>query len=131
MSRALVLARGRQAAEAGMADTCLIRRSIGTTTDDFSGEISTIYQTIYEGKCRLQQSQAEAHPQDVGQAYILIQKLELQLPVSATGLQVGDEVTITSAANDPDLVGLDFLLRDFPRKTDATARRVLVQEKTS
>jgi hypothetical protein len=131
MTRSLVLARGRQAAEAGMVDTCSIRRSTGEVTDDYSGVITPTFESLYEGKCRLQQSQAEAQPMNVGEAYVLIQKIELQLPISVVGLQVGDEVTIISAKNDQDLVGLVFLLRDFPRKTDATARRVLVQEKTS
>lgn len=131
MSRATVVARGRAAAEAGMVDTCRIRRQTGTTTDDFSGEVVDTYETLYEGKCRLQQPGAEATAQDAGQAYVLLQRIQVQLPISVTGLVVGDEVEMTGAGRDPDLVGRVFLVHDLPRKTDATARRVSVQEQTS
>jgi hypothetical protein len=46
-----------------------------------------------------------------------------------TGLEVGDEITIT-ASRDPDLVGRAFLARDLFHKTDLTARRVGVTERT-
>jgi hypothetical protein len=131
MSRALVLARGRSAAEAGMTDTCSIRRRTGSTTDENTGVETPSFVEIYTGKCRLQQSDADAQAQNAGEAYVLLQRVQLQLPISVTGLKVGDEVTITASINDEDLVGRDFLLRDLPRKTDATARRVRVEEKTS
>jgi hypothetical protein len=40
-------------------------------------------------------------------------------------------VTITASVNDPDLVGRVFLIRDLFHKTEPTARRVGVIERTA
>lgn len=114
-----------------MVDTCKIQRETGSTTDPFSGVETPTFATVYEGKCRLQQPGAEATAQDAGQAYVLMQRIQLQLPISAIGLVVGDKVEMTAAGRDPDLVGRIFLVHDLPRKTDASARRVMVEEETS
>lgn len=132
MSRTVALSRGRAAAEAGMTDTCSIVRNVGETTDPFSGEVTTDWDTIYSGKCRLQQANAaRADQRDVGEAYVLLQQLEVQLPISVTGIQVGDQITVTASVNDPDNVGRVLLVRDLMLKTDATARRLQVTEETS
>ncbi len=132
MSRATVLARGRRAAEAGMTDTCTIRRVTGQTTDEVTGAVTPTYLSPdpYTGRCRVQQAQAQAEQHTAGQDYQLLLHLEVQLPISVTGLQVGDEVTVTAAVHDPDLVGRVFLIRDLMHKSAATARRVSVLEKT-
>jgi len=131
VSRASVLARGRAAAEAGMVDACIIRRITGQVTDPDTGEVTTTYTTIYEGKCRLQQQGQQARPEQAGEAYLLMLRRELQLPMSVTGLRTEDEVTMTASAYDPDLPGRVFLVRDLFGKTEATARRVQVEEVTS
>ena len=131
MSRATVLARGRVAAEAGFVDSCTIRRITGSTTDPNSGVITPTYSTLYIGKCRVQQAQAQAPPTDAGEAYLLLLRLEVQLPMTVTGLRVSDEITIDTSAHDPDLVDRVFLVRDLAHKSHATARRVQVTEKTS
>jgi hypothetical protein len=134
MSRAALLARARAAAEAGMADTCTIRRrnAAADATDPNTGHITKGYVTpdLYVGKCRVQQQQAQAQQQEAGEDYTLLLRLEVQLPMTVVGLQVGDEITITAAAHDPDLPGRTFLVRDLAHKTDATARRVQVTERT-
>lgn len=115
-----------------MTDTCSIVRNVGETTDPFSGEVTTDWDTIYSGKCRLQQANAaRADQRDVGEAYVLLQQLEVQLPISVTGIQVGDQITVTASVNDPDNVGRVLLVRDLMLKTDATARRLQVTEETS
>jgi len=129
MSRASVLARAQAAAEAGMADACVIKRVTGTSTSTTSGVITPTYSTLYTGKCRIQQSLAQAAQHDAGEDYILLVRFELQLPVSVTGLRVSDEVTIT-ASRDADLVNRVFLIRDLFHKTDASSRRVGVTERT-
>lgn len=132
MSAATALARGRALAEANMVDTCLIRRITSEITDPASGTITPTYATVYTGKCRVQQKEAQGREEtNVGQAYLIMLVVELQLPMSLTGLQVDDEVTITAAAHDPDLVGRVFTVRDLMHKTHATARRPSVQERTS
>jgi len=126
-----VLARGQAAAEAGMTDACVIRRRTGATTDPNTGATTPTYTTLYTGKCRVQSSRAEAGREDVGQDFVLLLRLEVQLPVAGTaGLQVGDEITIASAAHDPDLIGRVFRIHDLAHKSEATARRVGVIEKT-
>jgi hypothetical protein len=55
----------------------------------------------------------------------------VQLPVIGTeGLKVGDRITVTTAVNDPDLVGRIFLVRDLAHASEKTARRVQCLEKT-
>ena len=131
MSRASVLARGRSAALAGMVDTCRITRVTGTTTDPDTGVVTPGYTLIYEGVCRVQQRTASARPADAGEAYQLLLGLELQLPVAATGIEVSDVAAITASANDADLVGREFRVRELAHKTEATARRIGVEEVTS
>jgi hypothetical protein len=110
-----------------------IRRRIGTkTTDPDSGAVTNNYVAPdpYTGRCRMQQSLAQADQHDAGQDYVLLVRFVLQLPMTVVGVRVGDEVTIT-ASRDPDLVGRVFLVRDLFHKTDASARRVGVTERTS
>ena len=132
MSRSTALAAGRKIAEAGMTDACTIRRPDGTgTTDPVTGVPSQSYTTIYTGACRIQQAQAQAQREDVGDDHQLFLRLELQLPVAGTeGLDVGDLATITAAVNDADLVGRVFRIHDLAHKSEATARRVQVIEVT-
>lgn len=130
MSRGSVLARGRLAAEAGMVDECVVRRRVGATTDPDTGASTPTYADVYVGKCRLQTSRAEAGRTEAGEDFLLLLRLELHLPMSVTGLQVGDEATVTAAAHDPDLPGRTFRIHDLMHKTHATARRVGVIEKT-
>lgn len=130
MSRASVLARGRSAAESGMVDTCRIETRTGETTDPFSGAVTGQYSSFYEGKCRFQQTQAQAEQRDTGEAYLLLQNVELQLPISVTGVQPGDRVTVLTS-RDEDLVDRVLVVRDLAYKTDATSRRLRVQEVTS
>ena len=133
MSRESLLARGRAAAEAGMLDTCIITRPGGGAVDDNTGVISGGRQQIYSGKCRVQQSavQSTDQAQTPGQDYQLHARLELHLPITATGLKVDDLVEITAAANDPELVGQVLRVRDLSAKTEATARRLGVSRRSS
>jgi hypothetical protein len=130
MSRDSALARGQAAALAGMVDACTIRRPGTPVLDDFSGTTTPAWTAMYAGQCRVQQGIAQADEQDTGEDYQLRLRLVVQLPVSVTGLEVGDEITMT-ASRDADLVGRVFLIRDLMHKTDETARRVGVTERTA
>jgi hypothetical protein len=132
VSRASVLARGRAAAEAGFVDACTIRRASGAgTTDPVTGYPTQAYTALYAGKCRVQQHQASADRQDVGEDRLLLLRLEVQLPVlDSVGLAVGDEITMTASAGDPDLVGRVFVIHDLAHKSEATSRRVQCTERT-
>lgn len=129
MSRETALLRGQAAALASMVDACTIRRRTGESTDPDTGVITPTWASLYVGVCRVQQSLAQADQHDVGEDYQLRLRLTVQLPVTVTGLQVNDEVTVTTS-RDADLVGRVFLVRDLFHKTDETSRRVGVTERT-
>lgn len=129
MSRESVLARGQAAALISMRDACTIRRAFGGTTDPDTGYPTATYSALYAGQCRVQQHQASADRQDIGEDQLLLLRLEVQLPMTVVGLQVGDEITITASA-DPDLPGRVFRIHDLAHKTDATSRRVQCTERT-
>ena len=130
MDRAAVLVRGRAAALDGMRDQCTIRRATGATSDD-AGREETEYETLYSGQCRVKQAQAQAQREDVGEDHLLLLRLEVQLPVEPTaGLEVGDQIQITSAVCDPDLPGRVFLIHDLAHSSEITSRRVQCIERS-
>jgi hypothetical protein len=131
MDRATVLARGRTAAEAGMVDTCRIERAnAGGTTDPETGYPTQAVTTVYEGKCEFKQDDVQAQQQNVGEDYVLLQHIELKLPMSVTALEVNDRVTVLTSVHDADLPGRVFLVRDLFHKSFATSRRVRLRERT-
>lgn len=130
MSRETIVARGRAAAEAGMRDTCTVRRHTGTTVDDETGYTTPTWSDLYAGPCRLKQPNAAASSATVGEAEVLLQQPELHLPMSAVLLQPADEVTMTGSQFDPVSVGRVLLIRDVPAHSGATARRYGVTERT-
>lgn len=114
-----------------MVDTCTIRRRTGEATNAETGQIIPTYATLYSGKCRIQQQKEGSVPQNAGEAYIRMLPLQVQLPMSVTGLAVGDEVTVDASVHDGDLPGRVFIVRDLAHKSHATARRVTCEERTS
>lgn len=130
MSRETALARGRLAAEAGMVDACTIARVAGRSTDTTTGAVTDTASALYAGKCRVQQHRASATDEDVAEDRLLLLRIEVQLPMSVTGLAVGDVITVTASAHDADLVGREFRVRDLAHKTHATSRRVQCIERT-
>jgi hypothetical protein len=129
MSIEAALARGRAAAENLMVDACVIKRKTGETT--VGGVVSPTLTTLYIGKCRVQIKSEAGAGQNVGEAYLVVERHEVQLPITVTGLQEGDSITITASALDPDLVGRVYVIRDVLRKSHLTSRRVTVTEATS
>lgn len=131
MSIESAILRGRAAAEAIMVDACVIRRKTGEST--IGGVVTPTYSTLYTGKCRVQvkSDSQSGQGQNVGEAYLVVERLEVQLPVTVTGLQEGDRITISASALDPDLVGRVYAVRDVLRKSHLTSRRVTVLQVTS
>lgn len=131
MSRDTVLARGRAMAEAGFSDACTIRRRTGEATDDLTGDVVPVYVTVYSGKCRIQQSLAMGQRTDSGEMSLIVERRELQLPVATSAaVRHEDEATIDTCANDPGMVGRVFIVRDEHGKSEATARRLTIEEPT-
>jgi hypothetical protein len=130
MSVEIALARGQAAAERLMTDACVIKHKTAESVGA-GGVISPVWSVLYTGqKCRVQSNALTRQGQDIGEAYVIVERHEVQLPVSVVGLQEGDQITIT-ASGDADLVGRVFTVRDVLRKTHLTARRVTVLEVTS
>ena len=125
----LFLKMAQRRAETRMPDTCEIKRQSGTVRDDESGTRVPSYTTLYTGKCRVQQNSGMPASSDVGQDFVLLLTLEVQLPMSVTGLKVDDRIQITTSL-DPDLIGRTFLIRGLAHKTEASARRVQCTERT-
>lgn len=132
MSRDSVLDMGRAAAAAGMVDACTITRETGSSTDRDTGQRTPQEATIYTGPCRLQEifgfSRDTSPSPDQSQ---LARYRVLQLPVtSSLDVRVGDQVLITACPNDPDMVSARMVVRDQSGKTEATVRRIGVEEIT-
>lgn len=121
-----------------MVDTCVIRRETGSTTDRTTGQPTPTYTQIYPatgsaGPCRVQEifgfaRETSPSPDQTQLARYRI----LQLPVATSlGVQSGDLVEMVTCVNDPDLVGVVMVLRDQSGKTEATSRRLGMEELTS
>jgi hypothetical protein len=132
LSPAPALTRGRTAAEALMVDACTIQHRTGETTDGELGTVVPTYAQVYAGKCKVQRQsrsgEASASPTDVGEAGLLIGRLEVHVPMAVTGVAADDVVTITASALDPALVGQVYTVRGVLEKSFATARRLAVIE---
>jgi Family of unknown function (DUF6093) len=129
MSIEAAIQRGRAAAEALMVDACVIKHKTGESTS--GGVITPTYSTLYTGKCRVQVKAPAGQGQNAGEAFLVVERHEVQLPMTVTGLREGDQITITASALDPDLVGRVYVVRDVLRKSHLTSRRVTVLEVTS
>lgn len=126
------LARGRAAALARMTDACTVRRRTGETEGP-GGVITPTWADVYTGQCRVQ-VRSDVSPgssSDVAEAALIIKTHEVHLPLSAVGILEGDEIEITAARYDPDLVGRVYRVRTVLTKSAATARRVSAIEVTS
>lgn len=132
MSRGTVLARGRAKAEAGMIDTCTITHRALTGINQQTGEQIVTTEAVYSGACRVQQRvPAGATLTDEGESSKQMLRRELQLPVATSGgISVGDTVTINTCPNDADMAGRVFVVQELAGKTEATARRLGVEEAT-
>lgn len=116
-----------------MVDTCAITRRTGTSTLDPNTGVETPDTTsVYSGKCRLQmvpyQPSEEAR---AGERVVSVAMFVLHVPVSVTGIEADDIVTITAATFDADLTGKTFRVRQEMHKTHPTSRRMIVEETQS
>lgn len=124
--------RGRAAAEARMVDACVITRPDPDAQPVFN-PATGLYEpaaplTIYEGPCEVQANDGlGARNRDIGGAELTLLRLTVKIPISAQGVLVNDDVTLTAAALDPDLVDQRFRVTAGHAKSFATARRLAVE----
>lgn len=123
----LVLA-GRRAAERLMVDSCTIRRQTGLSTDPASGKVTPDYETVYSGPCKVQTFTNRELVHAGGEYQSIVQRYEVQIPVSATGIRLNDQAVISESAYDPDMAGRTYRIVGLMNKSLATARRLGVEE---
>lgn len=135
MSAPSVTRAGRAAAERLMVDTCTVTRvsaggAFNETTGQYGADTTT---SVYAGKCRVQQRDGLARGVTAGEREQMVGRFVVSLPMSATGVQVDDVVTITATGtdSDADLASRTFRVAELFHKTYATARRLVVEEAQS
>ena len=111
-----------------MLDTCTVKRVTGVTTDLLTGADVPTYSTIYDGPCKVQTFEPQERNPEVGGATLTVQRYSVHVPVGAFVPAVGQVVTITDAALDPNLTGRMFRVVALLHKTAATAYRLGVEE---
>jgi hypothetical protein len=131
MSASLTALRGQTAAIALMTDACTITRT-SQVTNLQTGVVTNTTTTIYTGRCKFQQlvTGGLARPVSVGEAEVWQLPLHVHVPMTVTGVRVGDIVTASASVLDPDLVGRTFWVRELFHKSYATARRLGLEEVT-
>jgi len=130
MVSGIVLA-GRRLAERLMDDTCIVRHQTGLATDPVTGVVSPAYSTVYTGPCKVQTFTNRELLKSGGEHEFIIQRYEVHLPIAAVGVRTNDEATVTASLNDPDLVGRVYRIVGLSNKSQATARRLAVEEMPS
>lgn len=115
-----------------MKDACIIRRKTGDTPDpDNKLKRIPIYDTIYTGKCKLQQGNAGPNEATVPGQSLAVQSPELHLPlVGSEDVLPGDVAEITAVdpvVGDPALIGRKYTVKGVAGKSFATARRLPVE----
>lgn len=130
MSRASVVARGRQMAARGMVDTCVVRHQTGTAVDPDTGKVTPTYTDVYTGACRVQFRGLATQSPTSGQQRVDLLSAELQLPIAVTQVLVNDVVEVTTSL-DPDLPGRLLRIKNLMHGTHKTARRLQIEEVTS
>ena len=126
----------RAVAESLMIDTCTITRT-GVSEPVFDPETGQYTDparlTVYTGKCRIQVTSiiANSTSSNAGERAYAVQGSELQLPVDGTGdVSINDVAEITAAEFDDELVGRKFTVAARHEKSQATSRRLRVEEVT-
>lgn len=117
---------GRAAAAALMVDTCVITRGTSGTvynadTDTYT---ATPGATVYSGPCRVKPRDNVDRQVEAGGETVTLWPYVVSVPMTATGIQLDDTVTVTAAGLDPDLVGLELRVRAVPLGSLLTARRL-------
>lgn len=126
--RSAVLA-GRRAAGRNMLDTCTVKTVTGITTNPTTGaDVPTYSAPIYTGRCKVQTYEPQERNPEVGGATVTVQRYSIHVPVGSFAPAVGQVITITAAALDPNLVGNVFRVVALLHKSASTAYRLGVEE---
>lgn len=127
MSARSVMLRGRRAAEALMVDSCVITRKTGQTLNQSTGAYTDTTDTIYSGKCQVVKPDGAAVDVNAGERDVAVSSTKVKLPITATGIQSGDKVTLT-ATFDADMTGRVVYVHEVQTRTFGTSRRLACEE---
>lgn len=120
---------GRRAAEKNMLDTCKVDRpNAKPVTDPVTGKVTRGSAEVYAGKCRLQQTLAQASTKEAGEHQFTEQGIQWQTPVGTGPFRKGDVVTMLTSEMDGQLVGKVYRVEQLFNKSQATSQRCRVVE---
>lgn len=133
MSRDVILAAGRAAAEEGMTDACVVIERVAPgewdeETNDY-GPAEEVFS--YEGPCKIKADGTQpALTESAGRPVVTIEP-EIHFPVLTSGdIKTGQVVRVTDARYDPALIGREFIISGLSAASQATARRLRVKEES-
>lgn len=144
MSAQGLMLRGRVAAEAIMKDVVIVSRPGAAVTDPDTGEVTASLTLVYSGPCKVQRTVAQSSNPTAGGHSFTVQSARLDLPVSVTGVRVGDLAVAsfldTATYPDGSFPGEDvypaavhevtFRVVELFEKSYATAQRLRVEQVT-
>ena len=111
----------REQAESLMFETAVASRPGEPFTDE-DGVVITPSSVVYEGRCKLQTTVAQAaSPVSAGHQF-MVENLQLHFPVGAP-VQTGDWAKLTASQLDDSNVGNAFRLVELARGSQRTAAR--------
>ena len=119
----------RAHAESMMVDACRVERVTGTRFDRILGVDVADTSLVYAGPCRVKAVDAQSASAGTDSVAWGVHVDEVHLPVAGSeDVRPLDVVTVTGSAMDPGLVGRRLVIRGWPARSLATARRFRVDE---
>lgn len=119
----------RQQAESLMTDTCTITRGAASPVlNESTGKYDTPGSTVYSGKCRVRSGNTQASGRDAGDAFALVNRTTVSVPVGSAAFVTGDLVTLTDAPLNPQLIGARFKVLSVSDQSQPTALRLECEE---
>lgn len=83
--------------------------------------------TIYDGLCIVKEVNTKDIQFERGEKYLTRDMYKMMIPVSATGIQVGDRAVLGACAYDPDLVGMELRVFQTQKSSHRVYRAMLVE----
>jgi len=132
MSATSTVQAGRAAALALMVDTCQVTHPGEQVTDRRTGGVYAVPDTlVYTGPCKVQSFQPFEQNPEAGAHSYSVQRYHVHIPVGAYVPTVGDVVTITAAAMDPNLTGRTYRVVALLHKSLSTAYRLAITDEVA
>lgn len=122
-----MLRRGRKRAEERMDAVCVVSRPGSKSWDEIAGEWVYLPVEVYVGICRVKGASTGGRKADAAGQLLLVTSPEVHLPADTVGVEVKDEVVVTSCQSRPSLAGRRFVLKEPVDGSQVTALRYRVE----